>query len=347
MKLQILNQTFAALLLSIPIAHADDDKADAKKGAAKSNHQSSSTSVITSADGTATVTIDINGKKETRTFNLGDGHNKFLFRKNADGAKVDGAPLFGGMFQVTADEKGPWIGLAMEPLQEVVRAQLSLAPGEGIVVSHVMPESPAAKAGLKANDILLRFNDQIIVDIEQLKKLIAMKKPGDTVKLTFLQKGERKEADVTLVEHEIESPENGPGPFPGVQLMPGAPMGKGLERLQEQLRKMQDKQPGIIVDKRSWFSGAPEKMWKEQIEKLQHDIEESQLPKEQIENLRQELEHAKREAQEAMERAKRSSEEAMEHARQAVDEASKAVNEARKSHGKDKDDHSKKPGEPL
>ncbi len=71
----------------------------------------------------------------------------------------------------------------MEPVQDVVRAQLQLAPGEGVVINHVMSGSPAEKAGLEANDILLRFDDQIIVEPSQLRKLIAMKKPGDSVKL--------------------------------------------------------------------------------------------------------------------------------------------------------------------
>ena len=355
MKANTLNQTIAALLLALPIAHADDQKAEEKKDATKQGKTSSSSSVITSADGTATVTIDINGKKETRTFKLGDGGKMLNFGKDGDGAAAASAVGFAGknhpMPEHAKREKGPWIGIAMEPVQEVVRAQLSLAPGEGIVVSHVAPESPAAKAGLEANDILLRFEDQILVEPAQLQKLIAMKKPGDGVKLTYLRKGERKEASVTLVEHEIESHENKPAQWfktaQGGFAFPGAGGDKLQGALQEQFKLLKEKHPGIIVDKKSWLSGTPGDMLKEQIEKLQRSLEDSKLPKEEIEKLRKGLEKARHEAEEAMERAKRGSEEAMEHARRAVEEALKALNDARKPFEKEKKgEQPKKSGEP-
>ena len=261
MKSKILTHSIAALLLAAPIAQADDKKAEEKKHDGKS--ASASTTVVASGDGTATVTIDINGKKETRTFKLGDGNQSFSFSTDGDGAVVAGGGGFGGAFNPmpinAKKERGPWMGIAMEPVQEVVRAQLALAPGEGIVVNHVMPDSPAAKAGLKENDILLRFEDQIIVEPSQLRKLIAMRKPGDTVKLTCLRKGERKETNATLVEHELEAGEHNPMQWfqmgPGVRGFQGGGGANPMERLQEQLKQLKEKHPGVVLDKRSWFSG--------------------------------------------------------------------------------------------
>jgi hypothetical protein len=278
MKPNILRQTIAALLLALPIAHAEDQKAEEKQEGARRGKTSSSSTVITAADGTATVTIDINGKKETRTFKLGGGNNQFSSGKDGDGAAARGVVDFFGKGAAphgdAKREKGPWIGIAMEPVQEVVRAQLSLAPGEGIVVSHVAPESPAAKAGLEPNDILLRFEDQILLEPGQLRKLIAMKKPGETVKLGYLRKGERKEAGVTLVEHEIESGENNPPQWfkgmPGFPSMPGAGGEDRLERLQDQLRQLKEKHPGVIVDRRSWLS-APGAGSHERLEALERE----------------------------------------------------------------------------
>ena len=107
-------------------------------------------------------------------------------------------------------EKGPWPGIAMEPVSEPLRAQLSLAKGEGLLVSHVVQSSPANKAGLAQHDILLRLDDQILVEPSQLRKLIGMKKAGDRVKLVYMRKAERKETTATLSEHEIESSEHVP-----------------------------------------------------------------------------------------------------------------------------------------
>ena len=366
MKPNILTKTIAALLLALPLAHADDKneekkeerKTEEKKDGQKSGKTSSSSSVVTSADGTATVTIDINGKKETRTFKLGDGNNTFSFGQEGDGAKAGSSVQFGGgkigapgqpMLLNAKREKGPWLGIAMEPVQEVVASQLSLAPGEGVVINHVAPESPAAKAGLQPNDILLRFEDQIIVEQSQLKKLIAMKKAGDSVKLTYLRKGAKKDTSVTLVEHELETGEHGPmqwlqmapglggfkagGAAGGAQNPWGAVKGGGgiilEERMQDQLKQLKEKHPGVIVNKQTWVSGTEGDLLKGQIEKLLRGLEESKLPKEQIEHLRKELQRAQHEADEAMENAKRNPE-----------------SNGSKPREKEKGEEKKKPGEP-
>lgn len=383
MKHRILIHSIAALLVAVPFSRADEKKAEEKDEAQKieraeksEKKSSSSSSSVVAADGTATITIDINGKKETRTFKLGDGKNNvFTFERDGDGAKAAGAVGFGGKGFVKPGqgkrEKGPWLGIAMEPVPEVARAQLPIEPGEGVAINHVAPEGPAAKAGLQPNDILLRFDDQILVEPSQLRKLIAMKQPGDSVKLTYLRKGERKNATVTLIEHEIESGEGGAmqwfGNQPGVFNLPVPAPGMGkafeeqlkqfkerrpelekhLEGMQDKLRQLKEKHPGVVVEKHEWLSGSPEQMLKGQIEKLQRGLEESQLPKEQVENLRKELDHARREAAEAMERAKRGTEEAMKNAQRALEEASKALNQSRKLHEKEKGEQPKKPGEPL
>src|SRR5262249_8807239 len=50
----------------------------------------------------------------------------------------------------------PWLGLQPDDLPDELRAQLDLAEGEGLLVSQVLPGSPAEKAGLKKNDILTK-----------------------------------------------------------------------------------------------------------------------------------------------------------------------------------------------
>ena len=321
MKPNILTKTIAALLLALPLALAAEKKDGEKKEERKGDTTNSSATVVSSVDGTATVTIDINGKKETRTFKLGDGNNTFTFGDDGAGGAVQVAGGAGSapgkpMVLNPKHEKGPWIGIAMEPVQDVVRAQLSLAPGEGIVIGHVAPESPAAKAGLQPNDILLRFEDQIIVEPSQLRKLIAMKKPGDTVKLTYLRKGERKEANVTLIEHEIEPGEH--GPMQWLQMAPGANPGA---RVQEFMKELKEKRPGVIVDKHSWFSDPGGKgfgnrdQMRDMLDNLQKQLEKLNLPKEETERIRKEVEAARRNAEEAMETARKAFDDALRAAR--------------------------------
>lgn len=57
-----------------------------------------------------------------------------------------------------------------------------------VVISHVVPDSPAAKAGLKEGDILLRIGDtQIAGSVEQVIQSVTRKQPGDAVELGWLR----------------------------------------------------------------------------------------------------------------------------------------------------------------
>ena len=101
-------------------------------------------------------------------------------------------------------EKAPtvtWLGVTTESASDELRDQLALDPGVGLTVFGVSPGGPAAKAGLQTHDILTRFGDQILMDPDQLKNLVHIKKAGDRVALTYLHKGKEVTAELTLGEH--------------------------------------------------------------------------------------------------------------------------------------------------
>jgi Spy/CpxP family protein refolding chaperone len=187
----------------------------------------------------------------TQTIKVGEGGETLSFTINGENVKVNTGGTAGGTGQIIRlgegqmnMARGPWLGLATEPVSEVLGAQLSLAKGEGLVISQVIGSSPANRAGLQKNDVLVRLDDQIIVDQTQLRKLVAMKKAGDTVKLVYIRKAERKEATTTLVDHQIESSEHSPNPW--THMTPGHAvwMQEGnheMKERQEQLKKTQEK----------------------------------------------------------------------------------------------------------
>jgi len=81
----------------------------------------------------------------------------------------------------TADEtdehKGKW-GLALRELRPGERAQRELAASEGVLVTGVAPESPAAEAGIKAGDLILQVNRKPVATVEQVKKEVASTPAG-------------------------------------------------------------------------------------------------------------------------------------------------------------------------
>src|SRR3954468_17937372 len=89
------------------------------------------------------------------------------------------------------DEKAPkvpvtFLGVETSEVPRVVSEQLGLAKGFGLVVDYIVPNGPAATAGLQPSDIIKMLNDQILVDPSQLSKLIRSYSEGTTVTLTVL-----------------------------------------------------------------------------------------------------------------------------------------------------------------
>ena len=70
--------------------------------------------------------------------------------------------------------------------------------GESRLDLAVTPGSPADKAGLQENDIILEVDGKKVTERNQLADLIASYKPGDEISLKIYHKGEEKEIKVIL-----------------------------------------------------------------------------------------------------------------------------------------------------
>jgi len=103
-----------------------------------------------------------------------------------------------------------FLGVETSDVPRVLSEQMGLPRGFGVVVDNVVPESAAAGAGLKPSDIIRMVNDQIIVDPEQLGKLVRSFPEGTTVNLTVLRKGKEMKVSAKLQKHE---PKSSQGPF--------------------------------------------------------------------------------------------------------------------------------------
>jgi major membrane immunogen (membrane-anchored lipoprotein) len=113
--------------------------------------------------------------------------------------------LVGGIGWARAGEKtgAPkegHLGLGVMSVPEVLHSQLPgvLPKGQGVLVEQVAKDSPAAKAGLQAHDILLNFGDQKLYAPEQLVKLVRHDKPGQVVAVDFLRGGKKMSCNITL-----------------------------------------------------------------------------------------------------------------------------------------------------
>jgi serine protease Do len=105
-----------------------------------------------------------------------------------------------------------YLGVETSDVPRVVSEQLGLPKGFGLVVDYVVPEGPAAAAGVQQNDILKMLNDQILTEPDQLSKLVRSFSEGTTVTLTVLRKGKEEKIGVKLSKKEVpQEREFGPG----------------------------------------------------------------------------------------------------------------------------------------
>ena len=107
-----------------------------------------------------------------------------------------------------------WLGVSADEASTELRAQLPALSGAGLVVRNVSADSPAAKAGIAVNDILVNMDGQLLVNPPQLQTLLATHKAGDQVNLKLLRAGEQKTVKATLVKKELE-----PGDAGGPQVI--------------------------------------------------------------------------------------------------------------------------------
>lgn len=85
---------------------------------------------------------------------------------------------------------GPYLGVQGEPDSKAAR------------ISHVIAGTPAEKAGIKAGDVIVKYNGQGIGDFASLQGRVGESQPGERVTLEVLRDGKRVQLDVVLGERE-------------------------------------------------------------------------------------------------------------------------------------------------
>jgi serine protease Do len=91
-----------------------------------------------------------------------------------------------------------FLGVVTSDVPEMLSEHLDLKADEGIIVRSLMPDGPAAKAGISVHDVITHVGDQLINSPADLSKCIAAQKPGDKVNVEIIHKGKPSKIDITL-----------------------------------------------------------------------------------------------------------------------------------------------------
>jgi len=92
------------------------------------------------------------------------------------------------------------LGVNIQDMNESLAKSFGRSDSEGALVSQVIEDSPAEKAGIKAGDIILKFNNEVVKGAANLKNLVGKEKPGSSATLTIYRDKKTTEVPVKIAE---------------------------------------------------------------------------------------------------------------------------------------------------
>jgi serine protease Do len=164
-----------------------------------------------------------------------------------------------------------WIGVSYQSVTDDIADSFNLDRARGVLVANVVADGPAAKAGLKRNDIIISFSGQEVPDLRRFPRIVANARVGSTVDVVVWRGGKELPLKLKIGEQEEAEKQN-------VSAQGGAPkkpadedqaltstieqLGLTLQKITDQLREkygLSDSAKGVVVTKVAADSPAAEK----------------------------------------------------------------------------------------
>lgn len=139
------------------------------------------------------------------------------------------------------------VGVLERNLRETDKAHLGIMAdfeyrGEGVRIANVQPEYGAAKAGLRAGDLILSVNDRDISGLQELRNALSGKNPGDKVNLRIETAGKERDVEVLLSNRPVL------GQFAGGRLNAMERMGGELSSIRDSFSQVVQSDMKIKAD---------------------------------------------------------------------------------------------------
>jgi len=167
--------------------------------------------------------------------------------------------------------KRGWIGVSYQSVTDDIADSFGLDRARGVLVANVMADGPAAKAGIKRNDIVLTFAGQEVLDLRRFPRQVANARVGSTVDVTVWRGGKEVPLKLRVGEQEEAEKQNASAQGGGNK-KPAEPdqaivstveqLGLTLQKVTDQLREkygLSDQVKGVVITKVASNSPAAEK----------------------------------------------------------------------------------------
>ncbi len=91
-----------------------------------------------------------------------------------------------------------WLGVYIQDVDRDLAKSLGLSKPQGALIAQVEKDGPAEKAGIKAGDVVVEFNDQPIEDASDLPHTVGLMSPGSKATAVLMRKGRQREVAVQV-----------------------------------------------------------------------------------------------------------------------------------------------------
>lgn len=100
------------------------------------------------------------------------------------------------------DDSGSWLGVETREVTAEAVKEFKLPGERGVVIGKVLEDSPAAKAGLKDNDVITEINGQRVEGAAQFRRMVREIPAGRSAQLTVWRNGHSQTIATTLGKRE-------------------------------------------------------------------------------------------------------------------------------------------------
>jgi serine protease Do len=101
------------------------------------------------------------------------------------------------------------IGVQIGPVPSDAYQEFGLKSRVGAVVSSVVPEGPADKAGIRAGDVITEYNGKSVPNSNDLVKMVTATKPGTTVPVKVMRQARERTLNITVDELDLDAEQQG------------------------------------------------------------------------------------------------------------------------------------------
>lgn len=93
-----------------------------------------------------------------------------------------------------------WLGVSIQNMDQDLASSFGLTTPQGALVAEVLPDSPAARAGIRSGDVILSYAGKPVDSSKDLPPLVALTPPGQPAQVEILRNGKKRELTVTIAK---------------------------------------------------------------------------------------------------------------------------------------------------